>query len=130
MIWQYKLPKNPCFMISYCQKSIFPKGFTLGIWQFIYPSGFDSINSEDAAELCVMNSFHIAIILSANNYYDKEQKRFQYFWNWTLSPNNPMYFFKLRLLQCGEDLNRLNMTPMEETFLSVITFLSTGEFIY
>lgn len=87
--------------------------------------GFDSINSEDAAELCVMNSFHIAIILSANNYYDKEQKRFQYFWNWTLSPNNPMYFFKLRLLQCGELLNRLNLTPMEETFLSVITFLST-----
>lgn len=66
------------------------------------------------------------MILSANNYYDKDQKRFQYFWNWTISPNNPLYFFKLRLLQCGEQLNQLNMTPMEETFLSIITFLSTG----
>lgn len=87
--------------------------------------GFESINQEDAAELCIMNSFHIAIIVQANNYFDKEQKRYQYFWNWTLSPNNPLYFFKLRLLQCGEQLNQLNMTPLEETFLSIITFLST-----
>ncbi|XP_048733066.2 uncharacterized protein LOC125649530 isoform X2 [Ostrea edulis] len=87
--------------------------------------GFENINSEDAAELCILNSFHVTMILSANNYYDKDQKRFQYFWNWTISPNNPLYFFKLRLLQCGEQLNQLNMTPMEETFLSIITFLST-----
>lgn len=115
------------YLIVYLSQRVHLRCLTIYMYMIVYPSGFDSINSEDAAELCVMNSFHIAIILSANNYYDKEQKRFQYFWNWTLSPNNPMYFFKLRLLQCGEHLNRLNLTPMEETFLSVITFLSTGE---
>lgn len=115
------------YLIVYFSQRVHLRCLTIYMYMIVYPSGFDSINSEDAAELCVMNSFHIAIILSANNYYDKEQKRFQYFWNWTLSPNNPMYFFKLRLLQCGEHLNRLNLTPMEETFLSVITFLSTGE---
>ncbi|XP_061163193.1 uncharacterized protein LOC133172341 isoform X1 [Saccostrea echinata] len=87
--------------------------------------GFENINTEDAAELCMLNCFHIGLIVAANNYYDKESKRFKYFWNWTLSPNNPMYFFKLRLLQCGEQLSQLNMTLMEETFLSIILFLST-----
>lgn len=38
----------------------------------LYFLGFDSINSEDAVELCVMNSFYIVIILFVNNYYDKE----------------------------------------------------------
>lgn len=75
--------------------------------------GFMQLDHEDKQDLCQLASFQAALILCSTEWYNKQQKKFQNFWNFTVSPENPMYLFKLHLLQAGEVINKLELSPVE-----------------
>ncbi|XP_076099777.1 uncharacterized protein LOC143069171 isoform X1 [Mytilus galloprovincialis] len=75
--------------------------------------GFMQLDHEDKQDLCQLASFQAALILCGTEWYNKQQKKFQNFWNFTVSPENPMYLFKLHLLQAGEVINKLELSPVE-----------------
>lgn len=86
--------------------------------------GFDQLDANDRHDLCQAGNFMSAELLFSTEWYDPVQKKFQYFWNWTLSPDHPLYLFKLHLLQAGDAINKLHLTPVEMALTIALSCIS------
>ena len=91
--------------------------------------GFSNLDLSDRQDMCQLPCFQAALILFSTEWYDPDLKKFKYFWNWTLSPENPLYLFKLHLLQAGDVINKLRLSPIETTFTLAIMAASAGNLI-
>lgn len=85
------------------------------------------LDHDDKQDLCQLASFQAALILCGTEWYNKQQKKFQNFWNFTVSPENPMYLFKLHLLQAGEVINKLELSPVELSLTLALSCFSAGK---
>ena len=88
--------------------------------------GFEQLDPSDRHDLCQGACFQAALIICSSEWYNRALKKFQYFWNWTVSPENPMYLFKLHLLQAGETINKLNLSQVELSFVMALCCVSAG----
>ena len=86
--------------------------------------GFEQLDPTDRHDLCQGACFQAALIICSSEWYNRALKKFQYFWNWTVSPENPMYLFKLHLLQAGEAINKLNLSQVELSFVMALCCVS------
>ncbi|KAK3089486.1 hypothetical protein FSP39_003989 [Pinctada imbricata] len=86
--------------------------------------GYEKINTDDMFYLALFNGFQACYMLNAVDLFDEANECFRYFWNFTVSPNNPMYFFKLHLVQNGQKVNKLNMSPVEKAMMVAITLFA------
>lgn len=92
-----------------------------------FSSGFCNLDFFDRQEMCNISCFQAAITIFATEWFNPELKKFKYFWNWTLSPENPMYLFKLHLLQAGDAVNKLRLSPVETALTLAIIGASAGK---
>lgn len=84
---------------------------------------------EDRKNILNTCTFTGANIVAAVHFYNKQEQKYKNFWNWTVPADNPMYPFKLKLLELGENINSLNITNMEAAVIVSLLLLSTGNYL-
>ncbi|XP_013414288.1 uncharacterized protein LOC106176446 [Lingula anatina] len=86
--------------------------------------GFRKFHSEDILQSLKFGGFQAIIIFASVKWFMPDQRRFRNFWNWTIEPKNPMYYFKIELVNMGELIHMLNLDDVESSLMCALNFLS------
>lgn len=87
--------------------------------------GFSSLHPEDKAFLCKSVTFMSTLLMAGQHLYSPTEKNFRDFWNWQITPQNPFFPFKQKLLEIGEKIQATNMDVYEISSMAALIFLAS-----
>ncbi|XP_053405152.1 uncharacterized protein LOC123536177 isoform X2 [Mercenaria mercenaria] len=87
--------------------------------------GFSNLHPEDKAFLCKSVTFMSTVLMAGQHLYSPSDKNFHDFWNWQITPQNPFFPFKERLLEVGEKIHSANMDLYEVSVMAALIFLAS-----
>lgn len=65
------------------------------------------------------------LLMAGQHLYSPTEKNFRDFWNWQITPQNPFFPFKQKLLEIGEKIQATNMDVYEISSMAALIFLAS-----
>ena len=72
------------------------------------------------------NMFLVALLPAAHKFYMPEKKCYRYFYNWTIPVDNPIFPFKVKLLEFAEKFHFLHLDDTEGAMLTCLGIVASG----
>ncbi|RUS84791.1 hypothetical protein EGW08_007475 [Elysia chlorotica] len=86
--------------------------------------GYFKIDIQDRISLGKHVGFGLMVLIACTEFYDPEFKRFRHIWNWVVQMQNPLFSYKVHLLQLGERVHGLGVDSTEAAMLCAISMTS------
>ncbi|GFO07361.1 retinoic acid receptor rxr-alpha [Plakobranchus ocellatus] len=87
-------------------------------------TGYFKIDIQDRISLGKHVGFGLMVLIACTEFYDPEFKRFRHIWNWVVQMQNPLFSYKVHLLQLGDRVNDLHVDSTEAAMLCAISMTS------